>query len=115
MEITIKRLPSGYYHIRGKGMCNWAQPAQLPCTEDVLRASAFPEASEEFIREAAKLADGMNDMETENQFDVVELCDNCHKPMGETHRFAWRDQHYCCRVCFDEAKAHRAELPASAA
>ena len=56
MEIKIKRLPSGYYHIRGNGACNWAQPAKFPCAEDELRASAFPEASEEFIRAALAAA-----------------------------------------------------------
>ena len=30
MDIKIKRLPSGYYHLRGTGPCNWAQP--VPCT-----------------------------------------------------------------------------------
>lgn len=50
--IVIKRLSSGYWHIRGVGPCNWAQAERLPETLDTMRASAFPEASETFIREA---------------------------------------------------------------
>ena len=52
MKITVKRLPSGYYHIRGDGPCNWAQPPSWPCDEQMLRASAFPQASETFIEAA---------------------------------------------------------------
>ena len=52
MSIVVKRLQSGYYHVRGNGPCNWAQPETWPCDEDHLRAHAFPEASEQFIRAA---------------------------------------------------------------
>ena len=52
MEITVTRLKSGYYHLRGRGPCNWAQPEVWPCPEEELRKSAFPQASEEFIRAA---------------------------------------------------------------
>jgi hypothetical protein len=51
-NITVEQLPSGYYHVRGVGPCNWAQPPHWPCDEDTLRAHAFHEASEEFIRSA---------------------------------------------------------------
>lgn len=54
MTITVERLSSGYYHIRGQGPCNWAQPEYWPCGEAVLRASAFPEACEDFIHSALK-------------------------------------------------------------
>jgi hypothetical protein len=47
--IEVKRLSSGYFYIRGDGPCNWAQPPTWPCSEETLRAHAFPEASEEFI------------------------------------------------------------------
>ena len=50
--ITAKQLPSKYWHIRGRGPCNWAQPPRWPCTESMLRAHAFPQASEQFFREA---------------------------------------------------------------
>ena len=50
--MTIKRLESGYYHIRGNGPCEWAQPPTWPCSETVLREHVFPEASERFIRDA---------------------------------------------------------------
>lgn len=49
--IRIYRLPSGYYHLRGYGPGNWAQPPTWPCDEATLRAHTFPGASEQFIRE----------------------------------------------------------------
>ena len=58
MNITVKRLDSGYYHIRGRGVCNWSQPPVWPCDEQVLRDYAFPEASEEFIRAALAMKEG---------------------------------------------------------
>ena len=51
--IKAKQLESGYWHVRGNGPCEWAQPPHYPCDEETLRAHAFPEASEEFIREAS--------------------------------------------------------------
>lgn len=56
MKIDVKVLPSGYYHIRGDGPCNWAQPPYWPCSIEVLRAHAFPEASDGFLREAIRKA-----------------------------------------------------------
>ena len=50
MRIEIRRLSSGYYHLRGRGPCNWTQPTVWPCTEETLRSSAFPQASEAFLR-----------------------------------------------------------------
>ena len=50
--IEVTRLSSGYWHIRGIGPCNWAQPPTWPCDETTFLAHAFPEASDEFIREA---------------------------------------------------------------
>lgn len=55
-QITVRRLDSGYWHVRGVGPCNWAQPKTWPCSEDELRQSAFPQASEAFIRAALRLA-----------------------------------------------------------
>lgn len=51
MRLQIKKLSSGYVLLRGEGPCNWAQPPHWPCNEETLRAHAFPEASERFIRE----------------------------------------------------------------
>jgi hypothetical protein len=48
--IEIRQLESGYFHIRGRGPCNWAQPPSWPCSEEMLRQHAFPEASDAFIR-----------------------------------------------------------------
>ncbi len=56
MNITIKQLSTGAWHIRGNGPCNWTQPPTWPCDEATIRAHAFPEASEEFLREVATLA-----------------------------------------------------------
>lgn len=50
--ITVKRLSSGYWLVRGRGFCEWAQPPHWPCDEDTLRKHAFPQASEAFIRAA---------------------------------------------------------------
>ncbi len=52
MLIRVKQLATGYWHVRGIGPCNWAQPPTWPCSEETLREHAFPEASEEFIRAA---------------------------------------------------------------
>jgi hypothetical protein len=52
MSITLTRLSSGYVHVRGRGVCNWAQPPVWPCSEATLRQHAFPQASEAFIVEA---------------------------------------------------------------
>lgn len=52
MLIEVKQLPSGWWHVRGRGPCNWSQPMHWPCDEETLRRCAHPEASEEFIREA---------------------------------------------------------------
>ena len=48
---TIKRLESGYWHLRGIGPCNWAQPLFWPCADLAqLEASFFEEAGEPFRR-----------------------------------------------------------------
>lgn len=54
--VTVKRLSSGFFHIRGRGPCNWSQPPHWPCSEAELRAHAFPEASEEFFLEALRMS-----------------------------------------------------------
>lgn len=56
MPITITKLSTGYYHVRGDGPCNWAQLPHWPATEQEIRKHAFPEASETFIREATREA-----------------------------------------------------------
>jgi hypothetical protein len=53
VSIQVRRLDSGYWHVRGQGPCNWSQPPCWPCSEDVLRAHAFPQASEGFIQAAS--------------------------------------------------------------
>ena len=56
MEITVKRFPTGYYHISGAGVCDWSQPPRWPCDEAVLRDYACSEASETFIAYAMERA-----------------------------------------------------------
>jgi hypothetical protein len=66
-KVTIRRLSTGYYHIRGRGPCEWAQPPGAPpYTVGYLRAHAFPEASEDFLREASRLTPA--DVEVTNEF-----------------------------------------------
>lgn len=50
--ITARRLDSGYWLISGRGPCEWSQPPSWPCDEATLREHAFPQASDQFIREA---------------------------------------------------------------
>lgn len=52
--ITVKRLDTGYWHIRGHGPCNFAQPPVWPCDVETLREHAHPEASETFIWECMR-------------------------------------------------------------
>lgn len=56
MGITVRRLPSGHWHVRGEGPCNWTQPTRWPATEAELREHAFTQASDAFLRAAADLA-----------------------------------------------------------
>ncbi len=56
MIATIQRLSTGYYLVRGVGPCNWSQPKTWPCSEEHFTAHAFPEASDEFIRDAMRIA-----------------------------------------------------------
>ena len=61
LQVKCKQLPSGYWHIRGIGPCNWAQPRVWPCSEEHLRSHAFPQASESFLQavlEKARKAKG---------------------------------------------------------
>ena len=54
--LHVRQLPSGYWHIRGFGPLNWAQPPRWPCDEATLREHAFPQASEAFIRVTLRAA-----------------------------------------------------------
>ncbi len=59
MDITVKRLDSGYYHIRA-GRMLWAQPRIWPCDEETFRAATFQGDSGwagKFIKAAMKLAE----------------------------------------------------------
>ena len=54
--ITVKRLQSGYWHIKGKGPCNYSQPPYWPCDYQMLERFAHPEASERFLHQAEEVA-----------------------------------------------------------
>jgi len=57
VKIEIKKLPSGYYHIRGRGPCNWAQVEKWPCSESDLLAGNF-QGGEDFINAVMELLNG---------------------------------------------------------
>lgn len=57
MHITVKQLSSGWWHIRGEGPCNWAQPPHWPCDEETLRAHTFGEAGERFVQAALRASE----------------------------------------------------------
>lgn len=63
MKLEVKQLSSGYWHIRGEGPCNFAQVAAWPCGADVLEASFFPEAGQEFRREVRWLLERLTEAE----------------------------------------------------
>lgn len=52
--MKARELSSGYWHLRGTGPCNWAQPPTWPCDEITLRAYAFAQANEAFIQECLR-------------------------------------------------------------
>jgi len=55
--LRIKRLSSGFYHIRGIGPYNWAQPSHWPCDDAELERSCFREAGESFRFQLRKARD----------------------------------------------------------
>ena len=59
MMLTIKRLDSGWYHIRGNGPCNWCQPPRWPANRQEIEDAMFPEASPEFRREVLRESERM--------------------------------------------------------
>lgn len=92
--ISVKKLSTGYYRVRGDGPCEWAQPPHWPCSEETLREHAFPEASERFI--AAAIAEALRaEPEPEPGFwrckcgtEVPEVwadCDRCGAPHPYAH------------------------------
>jgi hypothetical protein len=46
--LIIRPLDSGYWHIRGEGPCNWAQPPTWPCDPKVLDEHFFVQAGDRF-------------------------------------------------------------------
>jgi hypothetical protein len=56
MKITVIKLPTDWWHIRGTGPYDWAQVPFWPCDRECIKRNAWPAASEEFIDSAAKTA-----------------------------------------------------------
>lgn len=62
-DLTIRRLSSGWWHVRGRGLCNWAQVPSWPCTDDDLTAGTFEEAGDSFRRTLRRARDrAMNEV-----------------------------------------------------
>ena len=57
MKISIKKLNTGWYHIKGVGPANWTQPPTWPASEDAIRQNAFPQASETFLKQVIAMAE----------------------------------------------------------
>lgn len=55
-HVRASRLSSGYWHLRGKGPEEWAQPPTWPCDEATLREHAGSGASEDFVRACMRMA-----------------------------------------------------------
>ena len=66
MNITVKRLSSGWWHIRGEGPENWAQPPEWPCSENSLREYAASGASDRFIQAAMNQIDDHDPPDSRN-------------------------------------------------
>lgn len=49
--LKIRQLDSGYWHVRGDGFCDFAQPPHWPCSKETFLASCSPEASQPFKTE----------------------------------------------------------------
>lgn len=47
-ELSIRRLETGFWLIRGRGPCNWAQVRRWPCTRFELEEGTFHEAGDRF-------------------------------------------------------------------
>jgi hypothetical protein len=60
ISISIRRLTSGYYRLKGRRSCDWSQVPSWPCSEEVLREGAFPGASEAFFQ--ACMEEAMTDL-----------------------------------------------------
>lgn len=59
-ELSIKRLSSGYFHVRGRGPCEWGQYETWPPTNSDINDGTFVLASDRFraaVREAAERAE----------------------------------------------------------
>lgn len=64
--LKIRRLSTGYWHIRGYGPNNWTQPPEWPCDEGQIKLHADPNACDEFIWAVRQAARALKD-EKENK------------------------------------------------
>lgn len=97
MNIEVRRLDSGHYHLRGDGPCNWAQVAKWPCSLADLEEGTFPEAGQEFRRDAA-------DALFRAQFDSdwVFHCDGCSARTSCSDGAEFEDGYAYCEDCRDD-------------
>lgn len=79
-RISIKRLPTGWWHLRGKGPGNWVQLPAWPLNEELIRHYAFDEAGEPFLRAAVSVAIFEQRCGVCSGSGAVgqELCPGCH-------------------------------------
>lgn len=56
--VTVTPLSTGWFVIAGKGPMDFSQVPTWPCSEDEIRKGAMYGASENFIRSAARCANG---------------------------------------------------------
>jgi hypothetical protein len=56
-KLDIRRLSSGWWHIRADGPCNWTQVPTWPCDEKTIRECSHPEAAEQFLRRVIRSAE----------------------------------------------------------
>ena len=76
MQLTAKRLESGYWHIRGTGIHDFAQPPTLTAPDKELLESTMPEASKEFKESLLKFAQSTALSQNECRHEWVTIIDD---------------------------------------
>ncbi len=57
MRITVRKMSSGAYHIKGEGPCNWSTVPEWPCSRETIRQCGDLAACREFLDDAARAAE----------------------------------------------------------
>jgi len=81
MNIKVKKLSSGCFHITGEGPCNWSTVKKWPCHKDTVRECADLAVCDEFINDATRLA-----IETELSSFARECLSNAGVPCGDKNK-----------------------------